>query len=406
MALTGRSVLLIIGGGIAAYKSLDLIRRLQEQGAEVHCILTEAATAFVTPLSVSALCGNKALTQLLSVDEEVGAGHIRLARHASLIIVAPATADLMAKMATGLAGDLATAVLLAATCPVLIAPAMNPTMWQHPATQRNFRSLKQDGILSIGPNKGAMAEKESGTGRMAEPMEIVEAAKAIFQEKTLQPLKGKKVLVTAGPTYEALDPVRFIGNRSSGKQGFAIARAARDAGADVTLVSGPVALSDPEGVQVIRIESARDMLKAVTTALPVDIAIFSAAVADWRAAQETNQKIKKTGTVPPSLNLVENPDILATIAHLKTNRPGIVVGFAAETSHVVDYARQKLQKKGCDLIIANDVSPETGIMGGDSNTVHLVSESEIVDWPAMSKDDVARKLIVYLEQLSDKIETK
>ncbi|MDR1828694.1 MAG: bifunctional phosphopantothenoylcysteine decarboxylase/phosphopantothenate--cysteine ligase CoaBC [Methylobacteriaceae bacterium] len=397
VTLTNRAVIVIIGGGIAAYKSLDLIRRLKKRGAGVRVILTEAATAFVTPLSVSALSGNRALLRLLDAESEPDSGHIRLAYSSDLIVVAPATADLMARMATGRADDLATAVLLAATCPILIAPAMNPAMWQHPATQRNFWRLMDDGVEAVGPNSGAMAEPEQGVGRMAEPPEIVAAAENLLKSRSAL-LAGKKVLVTAGPTYEAIDPVRFLGNRSSGKQGYAIARAAAAAGADVTLVSGPTALADPRDVRVDRVESAREMLAAVLAALPVDIAVFCAAVADWRVDVESDHKIKKTGESPPVFTLVENPDILSTVAHLEENRPKIVVGFAAETDYVLKHAREKLLKKGCDFILANDVSPERGIMGGDNNSIHVVTAEGVTDWPLMAKDDVARHLVAYLAE--------
>lgn len=397
MPLKNKNILLILCGGIAAYKSLELIRRLREQEAHIRCVMTEAAKAFVTPLSVSALCGSKAHTDLFEDELKGSAGHIHLAHSADLVIVAPATADMMAKMANGLADNLASAILLAATCPVLIAPAMNPAMWENPATQRNYWRLMDDGIRSVGPNKGKMAENESGTGRMAEVAEILAAAQDILQGHSMpKPLSGKKVLVTAGPTYEAIDPVRFIGNRSSGKQGYAIAQAARTAGADVTLVSGPTYLPDPDGIKIIRVESARDMLAAVMQSLPVDIAIFSAAVADWHIEQQAAGKIKKDGKNPPSLKLVENPDILSTIAHLEQERPAIVVGFAAETDHVVTYAQEKLARKGCDVILANDVSSGNNVFGGDYNTIHLVTAEKVIDWPPMLKEDVAGELMRYL----------
>lgn len=401
MPLAGRSVLLIIGGGIAAYKSLDLIRRLQDKGADVQCVLTEAATAFVTPLTVSALSHSKVRISLLDVNEESGAGHIHLARNASMIIVAPATADLIAKMALGLANDLASAILLAATCPVLIAPAMNPTMWYKPSVQRNFQQIQKDGVYHIGPEQGAMAERESGIGRMADVSTIIDKAKTLFSPLRMR-LKGKRVLITAGPTYESIDPVRFIGNRSSGKQGFALAEAASNAGAEVTLISGPVSLNDPKGVEIIRVESAEEMLNAVKEHLPADIAIFAAAVSDWRVLHTQKNKIKKDGKAPPHFELMENPDILATIAHLKDNRPSLVVGFAAETDNVLDHARDKLKRKGCDFIVANDISPEHNVMGGDHNTVHIISEKGIDHWETSSKKKVSDKLIVlcadYLEQ--------
>jgi phosphopantothenoylcysteine decarboxylase / phosphopantothenate---cysteine ligase len=386
-----RRVLLIIGGGIAAYKSLDLIRRLQDRGARVRCILTGAAQHFVTPLAAGALVGERAHTDLFDPQSEFDIGHIRLARDTDLVVVAPATADLIARMAGGHADDLATAVLLATDKPVLMAPAMNPHMWAAKATQRNLAQLRADGVHLVGPNAGEMAERgEAGIGRMAEPLEIAAAVEAIL--RNTGSLTGKRVLVTSGPTSEPIDPVRFIANRSSGKQGHAIAAAAAAAGADVALVSGPVNLSDPRGVSVVRVETAQEMLAAVENALPVDVAIFAAAVADWRPQQVSQSKIKKQGQ-PPTLKLVENPDILSTIAHRKSGRPQLVIGFAAETDHVVANAKAKRAKKGCDWILANDVSPETGIMGGDANAVHLVTAEGVESWPSQSKDDVARALV-------------
>jgi len=390
-AAAQKRVLLIIGGGIAAYKSLDLIRRLQDRGARVRCILTAAAAHFVTPLAVGALAGERAYTDLFDAQSEFDVGHIRMARDTDLIVVAPATADLIAKMASGQADDLATAVLLATDKPTLLAPAMNPHMWAAKATQRNLARLRADGVQFIGPNAGEMAERgEAGLGRMAEPLEIASAADAMLRSEGL--LAGKRVLVTSGPTSEPLDPVRVLANRSSGKQGHAIAAAAAAAGADVTLVSGPVNLPNPPGVSVVRVETAREMLAAVEKALPADIAVFAAAVADWRPQQASQSKIKKQGR-PPTIELVENPDILATIAHRKSGRPPLVVGFAAETDNVIANAKAKLARKGCDWIVANDVSPATGIMGGDSNTVHLVTADAVEDWPPQSKEDVARALI-------------
>jgi phosphopantothenoylcysteine decarboxylase/phosphopantothenate--cysteine ligase len=389
-----RRALLIIGGGIAAYKSLDLIRRLRERGLAVRCILTKAAQEFVTPLAAGALSGGPVFTDLFDAKSEFDVGHIRLAREADLVIVAPATADLMAKLATGHADDLATAVLLATTTKILLAPAMNPRMWAAQATQRNLLRLIEDGITLVGPGEGEMAEAgERGLGRMAEPLEIAAAAVRLV-EPGPQPLKGKRVLVTSGPTHEPIDPVRYIANRSSGKQGHAIALAAAAAGADVTLVSGPVSLPDPAGVNVVHVESAREMLAAVERALPADVAIFAAAVADWRVAQAGAQKIKKTPDGrTPALALTENPDILSTVAHRTSGRPSLVIGFAAETEEVVAHAQAKLKRKGCDWILANDVSPETGIMGGDSNTIQLVRGDGVEDWPPQSKDEVARRLI-------------
>jgi phosphopantothenoylcysteine decarboxylase / phosphopantothenate---cysteine ligase len=392
VAADDKRILLIIGGGIAAYKSLDLIRRLQDRGAQVRCILTAAAQHFITPLSVGALSGEHAFTDLFDARSEFDVGHIRMARDTDLVVVAPATADLLAKMAGGHADDLATAVLLATDKPILIAPAMNPHMWAAVATRRNLAQLIADGIHIIGPNAGEMAEHgEAGVGRMAEPLEIVTAVEALARRAG--PLTGKRVLVTSGPTNEPIDPVRYIANRSSGKQGHAIASAAAAAGADVVLVSGPVNLSDPPGLTVVKVETAQQMLKAVETALPADAAIFAAAVADWRADRPSDSKIKKQPGQTPTLTLTENPDILATIAHLRSKRPHLVVGFAAETNDIIANARAKLAKKGCDWIVANDVSPATGIMGGDSNTVHLVTASGVEDWPPQSKDDVARSLI-------------
>jgi phosphopantothenoylcysteine decarboxylase/phosphopantothenate--cysteine ligase len=388
-----RRVVLIIGGGIAAYKSLDLIRRLRERRCAVRCILTAAAQHFITPLAASALAGEAAFTDLFDPRSELDVGHIRLARDCDLIVVAPATADLMAKMAGGHADDLATAVLLATDRPVLLAPAMNPHMWSHKATRRNLAQLAADGIALVGPNAGEMAERgEAGVGRMAEPLEIAAAAEALLAPAA-RPLAGKRVLITSGPTHEPIDPVRYIANRSSGKQGHAIARAAAEAGAQVTLVSGPVNVPDPPGVRVAHAESARDMLAAVEAALPVDIAIFAAAVADWRVAQTSEQKLKKGAGGTPKLALTENPDILSTVAHLKAKRPQLVIGFAAETEHVVEHAKAKLKRKGCDWILANDVSAESGVMGGDLNRIHLVTADGVEDWPTQSKDEVARMLI-------------
>ena len=392
-ATSALRVLLIIGGGIAAYKALDLIRRLKERGVAVRCILTRAATEFVTPLAAGALAGGHVFTDLFDPKSEFDVGHIRLARDTDLVVVAPATADLMAKMAGGHADDLATAVLLATKAKILLAPAMNTAMWANTATQRNLKQLVADGIALVGPNEGEMAEAgERGRGRMAEPTEIAEAALRLAKPHA-QPLAGKRVLITSGPTHEPIDPVRYIANRSSGKQGHAIAAAAAAAGADVTLVSGPVTIPDPAGVNVIHVESARDMLKAVENALPVDVAIFAAAVADWRVANAGEQKIKKKpGAATPELTLTENPDILSTIAHRKSGRPALVIGFAAETENVVANARDKLARKGCDWILANDVSPSTGIMGGDTNTIQLVRASGVEAWPPQSKEAVATTL--------------
>ncbi|HZL40844.1 MAG TPA: bifunctional phosphopantothenoylcysteine decarboxylase/phosphopantothenate--cysteine ligase CoaBC [Pseudolabrys sp.] len=389
-----KRVLLIVGGGIAAYKSLDLIRRMKERGLAVRCILTKAAEQFVTPLSAGAIVGERVFTDLFDAGSEFDVGHIRLARETDLIVVAPATADLMAKMAGGIANDLATAVLLAAGTKILLAPAMNPHMWGNKATQRNLAQLVADGVTLIGPNQGEMAEAgERGLGRMAEPLEIAAAVESLLGGG-MQPLKGKRVLVTSGPTHEPIDPVRYIANRSSGKQGHAIAAAAARAGADVTLISGPVNLPDPSGVTVVHVETARDMLQAAERALPADAAVFAAAVADWRAAQAGGQKIKKrAGQATPELALVENPDILSTIAHRKSQRPELVIGFAAETENIIANAKAKLAGKGCDWILANDVSPKTGIMGGDRNTIQLVTARGIEPWPPQSKEDVAAMLV-------------
>jgi phosphopantothenoylcysteine decarboxylase/phosphopantothenate--cysteine ligase len=394
--LRRRHILLIIGGGIAAYKSLDLIRRLRERGAAVRVVMTRAAQEFITPLSAGALAGGHAYVDLFDSRTEFDIGHIRLARDTDLVVVAPATADLMAKMAGGHADDLASTVLLATDKPVLIAPAMNPRMWSNAATRRNLAQLVADGVAIVGPNAGEMAEQgEAGAGRMAEPLEIVAAVEARLaaRHQTIGPLSGRRVLVTAGPTHEPIDPVRYIANRSSGKQGFAIARAAAAAGAGVTLVAGPVALADPPGVTVIRVESAREMLAEVERALPVDVAVFAAAVADWRVAEPGVQKLKKGTSGMPKLALVENPDILATVAQHKSKRPRLVIGFAAETEHVIENARAKLDRKGCDWIVANDVSPATGIMGGERNSVHLITRDGVESWPDAAKQNVADMLV-------------
>jgi phosphopantothenoylcysteine decarboxylase / phosphopantothenate---cysteine ligase len=391
---TGR-VLLIVGGGIAAYKSLDLIRRLRERGTAVRCILTKAAQEFITPLAAGALAGERAFTDLFDAVTEFDVGHIRLARETDLVIVAPATADLMAKMAGGHADDLASAVLLATDRPVLIAPAMNPRMWEHAATRRNLAQLVADGVAVVGPNAGEMAEAgEAGTGRMAEPLEIAAAVEpylaALGGERSLA---GRRVLVTSGPTHEPIDAVRYIANRSSGKQGHAIAAAAAAAGAEVTLVCGPVNLPDPIGVKTVRVETAQEMLAAVSQALPADVGVFAAAVADWRIDKPTASKLKKQDGATPRLALVENPDILATVAHKASGRPPLVIGFAAETHRIVEHAKEKLARKGCDWIVANDVSTESGVMGGDRNTVHLVTARGVESWPPQSKDEVARALV-------------
>jgi phosphopantothenoylcysteine decarboxylase / phosphopantothenate---cysteine ligase len=392
VAASTRRVLLIIGGGIAAYKSLDLIRRLQDRGAKVRCILTPAARHFVTPLAAGALAGEPTFTDLFDPQSEFDVGHIRLARDTDLVVVAPATADLLAKMAGGHADDLAGAVLLATDKPILLAPAMNPRMWAAKATQRNLAQLLADGVRVVGPNSGEMAERgEAGVGRMAEPLEIAAAAAAML--RACGPLSGTRVLITSGPTHEPIDPVRFIANRSSGKQGHAIAAAAAAAGAAVVLISGPVEVPDPPGVSIVKVETANEMLAAAEQALPADVAVFAAAVADWRVAQASRGKIKKQQGESRALALIENPDILAAIAHLKANRPRLVIGFAAETDDVIANAKAKLAKKGADWILANDVSPETGIMGGDSNTIHLITASAVESWPPQSKEAVARRLV-------------
>tara|TARA_R110002110_G_scaffold12692_26_gene60355 strand:- start:9381 stop:10625 length:1245 start_codon:yes stop_codon:yes gene_type:complete len=394
--LNGRRVLLIIGGGIAAYKSLELIRRLRERGASVRVIVTRAAQEFVTPLSVSSLSGDKAYTDLFSLTDEAEMGHIELSRDADLLVVAPATADLMAKMANGHANDLASTALLATDKKVLIAPAMNVRMWTHRATQRNFETLLADGIDFVGPNEGDMACGEYGPGRMAEPAEILAAIEAHFSELAYPgggPLKGKRVLITSGPTHEPIDPVRYLANRSSGKQGHAIAQAVARLGAETVLISGPTILPDPPGVALTRVETAREMLAACEAALPADIVICAAAVADWRMASDTEQKLKKQpGGEAPALALVENPDILATLSHLEANRPGLVIGFAAETEKVVEHATAKRARKGCDWIVANNVAPATGVMGGDLNTVHLIMADGREDWPLLPKQAVAERL--------------
>jgi phosphopantothenoylcysteine decarboxylase / phosphopantothenate---cysteine ligase len=393
--LKEKRILLIIGGGIAAYKCLDLIRRLKERGARVRVVMTKAAQEFVTPLSVGAIAGEAAFTELFDLATEFDIGHIRLARDCDLVVVAPATADLMAKMANGLADDLASTVLLATDRRVLIAPAMNPRMWAHPAAQRNLATLTADGVAVIGPGEGEMAEAgEAGVGRMAEPLEIVAAIEQLLSAAVgAKTLAGKRIVVTSGPTQEPIDPVRYLANRSSGKQGHAIARAAAAAGADVVLVSGPVALPDPPGVATVKAETARDMLAAVEAALPADAAVFAAAVADWRVADPAGSKQKKNGGAPPALALVENPDILASVARRNAKRPRLVIGFAAETDDVIANAKAKLANKGCDWIVANDVSQATGIMGGDRNTVHLVTADGVDSWPSQSKDEVARALV-------------
>ena len=387
--LTGKRILLIIGGGISAYKSLDLIRKLCERGAAVTPVLTGAATEFVTPLSVAALSGSKVYGELFDLTDEAKMGHIQLSRSADLVVVAPATADLMAKMAHGLANDLASNLLLATDTPILVAPAMNVRMWGHAATQRNIATLADDGVAFVGPNEGDMACGEFGPGRMAEPLEIVAAVEAKLSDG---PLKGKRVLITSGPTHEPIDPVRYIANRSSGTQGTALANALSALGADVVFVTGPADVAPPSGVEVIAVTTAQQMLEAVQTALPADVAIFAAAVADWRVEGMSDRKLKKTKDGLPTLTFAENPDILAHVSQLKTGRPALVVGFAAETNDVEANATAKLKRKCCDWIVANDVSPETGIMGGSENYVAIISQAGVEEWPRMSKDIVSRKL--------------
>lgn len=398
MTLSGKHILLIISGGIAAYKSLDLIRRLKERGARVTPVMTKGAQEFVTPLAVGALSATHVFTELFSRQDEQDVGHIRLARDCDLMLVAPATADLMAKMAHGLADDLASAVLLATDRKVLVAPAMNPKMWSAKPTMRNVDTLKKDGVFFIGPMAGEMAEKgEAGLGRMAEPVQIVEAVAALLDEGP-KPLKGKTAIVTSGPTHEPIDPVRYIANRSSGKQGHAIAAALAELGAEVTLVSGPVTIADPAGVTVIRVERAEEMRDAVISRLPADIAVMVAAVADWRVAGSSEQKIKKQpGDAPPALQLTENPDILRTVGH-HVNRPKLVVGFAAETQDVEKNGRAKLERKGADYIVANDVSAQTGIMGGDRNSVKIISAEGVEAWPDLDKAEVAKRLAALIAE--------
>ncbi|MBO9406304.1 bifunctional phosphopantothenoylcysteine decarboxylase/phosphopantothenate--cysteine ligase CoaBC [Shimia sp. R9_1] len=387
--LTDKRILLIIAGGIAAYKSLELIRRLRERGAWVTPVLTRAAEEFVTPLSVSSLSGEKAYRDLFDLTDEADMGHIQLSRSADLIVVAPGTADLMAKMALGMANDLASTLLLATDTPVLVAPAMNVRMWDHPATQRNLRQLTADGIAFVGPNDGDMACGEFGPGRMVEPMEIVQAVQEVMAEG---PLQGRRILVTSGPTHEPIDPVRYIANRSSGAQGSAIAQALIKLGAEVIFVTGPADAARPEGATLIEVETAQEMLSAVQQNLSVDAAVFCAAVADWRVASASDSKIKKTKGGLPVLAFAENPDILATVSQMGDGRPPLVVGFAAETDDVIENATAKRIRKGCDWIVANDVSPATGIMGGSENAVTLISDAGSEAWPRMGKVEVAEKL--------------
>ncbi len=395
--LQGRRILLIISGGIAAYKSLELIRRLRDQGAAVRCVMTQAAHEFVTPLSVASLSEDKVYTDLFSLTDESEMGHIRLSREADLLVVAPATADLIARMAAGMADDLAATALLASDKPVLIAPAMNALMWAHPATQANLKILEARGVARVGPNAGDLACGEVGSGRMAEPMEILAAiTRHLSTGPAMAPgdqrLAGRRALVTSGPTREPIDPVRYLSNHSSGKQGHAIAAALAALGADTVLVSGPSQEATPAGVRLVAVESAADMLAACEAALPVDVAVMAAAVSDWRVEKPNPQKLKKNGKGAPVLGLVENPDILARIAGRGNDRPALVVGFAAETENVIANAREKRARKGCDWILANDVSPATGVFGGDRNTIHLVDADTVEDWPVMTKQEIAARL--------------
>jgi phosphopantothenoylcysteine decarboxylase/phosphopantothenate--cysteine ligase len=390
--VTGKRILLIISGGIAAYKALELIRLLRRQGNAVTCVLTDNGGQFVSRLSLQALSESKVYADLFSLTDESEMGHIQLSRAADLLVVAPATANILAKMASGLADDLASTVLLATDKPVLVAPAMNVRMWLHPATQANMATLAARGVHVIQPNEGPMACNEFGPGRLAEPPEILAAIETILTPPA-GPLTGRHALVTSGPTHEPIDPVRYIANRSSGRQGHAIAAALAELGASVTLVSGPVTVPDPAGVTVRRVETAREMLDACESALPADIAVFAAAVADWHVEHAATGKIKKQpGAAPPSLTLVPNPDILATIAAAGPRRPRLVVGFAAETDDLMANAQSKLKRKNADWIVANDVSPHTGIMGGAENAVHIVTAAGIETWPRLAKDDVARRL--------------
>ncbi len=387
--LAGKRVLLIVSGGIAAYKSLELIRRLRERGTSVRCVLTAGGAQFVTPLSLAALSEDRVYTDLFSLTDESEMGHIRLSREADLVVVAPASADILAKLAQGLAGDLASTLLLAADKPVLVAPAMNHRMWHHPATQANLAMLEARGVRRVGPTEGAMACNEHGMGRLAEPEDILAAIAAYFAEGA--PLAGRRALVTSGPTWEAIDPVRFIANRSSGRQGHAIAAALARAGATTVLVSGPTGEPDPAGVETRRVESAAEMLAACTASLPVDVAVCAAAVADWRPAEIAAHKLKKEAGAP-AIALTRNPDILASLSAAGNSRPRLVVGFAAETENLIDNARKKLAAKGCDWIVANDVGEGSGTFGGAENTVHLVSEGGVEDWPRLSKGEVAERL--------------
>ena len=388
--LAGKRVLLIVAGGIAAYKSLELIRRLRERGAAVRCVLTQGGAQFVTPLSLSALSGDKVYGELFSLTDEAEMGHIQLSRDADLLVVAPASADILAKMTHGRADDLATTALLATDKPVLVAPAMNVRMWEHAATRSNLATLRQRGVLVVGPNEGDMACGEFGFGRMAEPDEILAAIAAALGRPG--PLSGLRALVTSGPTHEPIDPVRYIANRSSGKQGHAIATALARHGAETTLVSGPSRLPDPDGLKTVHVETAEEMLAACRAALPVEVAVCAAAVADWRVATAAQHKLKKDNGVPAALELTQNPDILAELSQAGPERPSLVIGFAAETEKVVEHGRAKLARKGCDWILANDVAPGTATFGGDDNRIHRITAAGVDDWPQMTKAEVAERL--------------
>ena len=388
--LAGKRVLLIVAGGIAAYKSLELIRRLRERGAAVRCVLTQGGAQFVTPLSLSALSGDKVYGELFSLTDEAEMGHIQLSRDADLLVVAPASADILAKMTHGRADDLATTALLATDKPVLVAPAMNVRMWEHAATRSNLATLRQRGVLVVGPNEGDMACGEFGFGRMAEPDEILAAIAAALDRPGA--LSGLRALVTSGPTHEPIDPVRYIANRSSGKQGHAIATALARHGAETTLVSGPSRLPDPDGLKTVHVETAEEMLAACRAALPVEVAVCAAAVADWRVATAAQHKLKKDNGVPAALELTQNPDILAELSQAGPERPSLVIGFAAETEKVVEHGRAKLARKGCDWILANDVAPGTATFGGDDNRIHRITAAGVDDWPQMTKAEVAERL--------------
>lgn len=389
-----KRVLLIVSGGIAAYKALELVRLLRGRGVAVRAVLTQGGAEFITPLSLSALTEDKVYTDLFSLTDEAEMGHIQLSRSADLVVVAPASADILAKMAAGISDNLATTLLLATDKPVLAAPAMNVRMWGHAATQNNIQTLKSRGVHIVGPTEGDMACGEFGMGRLSEPADILHTILHMLDDGAdSKPLAGKSALVTSGPTHEAIDPVRYIANHSSGRQGHAIAAALARAGAKVTLVSGPTSQPVPVGVDIVPIISARDMLAACEAALPVDIAVCAAAVADWRVATEATGKIKKDGGAPPTLTMAENPDILATLSEHDSARPCLVVGFAAETDDVIENARAKRLRKGCDWILANDVSPATGTFGGPANTIHFVDQNgEVEDWPQMGKDAVGTRL--------------